>query len=303
LLDPDMILMKPFPAHMDPEKDFIRTHVPYWDASKAPKRIVDGTPAAQNYGLGSKWVEFNRPYVCGDETSPCVTDFDETNKEDRKRAVAHYAVGPPYVATRNDFIKIADKWVEFCPKLYEEFAELLTEMYAYCLAAAHLQMPHFMVFNWMVSEPGMENREGWPEIDSAAADPNFQCDASILNTHETSNIPNILHYCQKYIAGENQIWSKHRIPKDIFSCDRELLQPPPVNAMEYPPGTDVRGRPFNEKFWRRNTWMACYAYHAMNDALIRFKRANCDQNANLEETYMIIKMREDCKGNPNCHNK
>lgn len=35
--------------------------------------------------------------------------------------------------------------MHFVPKIYDEYPELLAEMYAYCMAAAHLELRHFKV--------------------------------------------------------------------------------------------------------------------------------------------------------------
>jgi len=43
------------------------------------------------------------------------------------------------------YLQLAEAWVRFVPKIYEEYPELLAEMYAYCMAAAHLQLRHFKV--------------------------------------------------------------------------------------------------------------------------------------------------------------
>eukprot|EP00636_Phaeomonas_parva_P003080 CAMPEP_0118851420 /NCGR_PEP_ID=MMETSP1163-20130328/877_1 /TAXON_ID=124430 /ORGANISM="Phaeomonas parva, Strain CCMP2877" /LENGTH=499 /DNA_ID=CAMNT_0006783767 /DNA_START=168 /DNA_END=1667 /DNA_ORIENTATION=+ len=302
LLDPDMILMKPFQAHISPERDFTRTiENGIYTPDDAPRRTVDGRPVGAAYGLGAKWLEFKRDYICG-PGSPCVSDWDDAGPK-TKEAVAKFAVGPPYMATRNDFVKISHYWTDFCPKLYEEFATLLTEMYAYCLAAAHLQLPHFTVTNWMVSEPDMETREAWPEVEEIIDSEDFVCDESILTIHERHpQSPNILHYCQRYVIAQDQIWSKHRIPHDIFSCEAPMLRPPPSNALDFTPGLDADSRPLSTRLFRRNTFMTCYATYAMNDALTRFKKANCGDEANYEQVYLPLRHGADCRGDPNCHN-
>jgi hypothetical protein len=39
-------------------------------------------------------------------------------------------------------VQLADKWVEFVPHSVKGHPGLLAEMYAFCIAAAHLQLPH-----------------------------------------------------------------------------------------------------------------------------------------------------------------
>jgi hypothetical protein len=39
-------------------------------------------------------------------------------------------------------VQLADKWVEFVPHSVKGHPGLLAEMYAFCIAAAHLKLPH-----------------------------------------------------------------------------------------------------------------------------------------------------------------
>jgi hypothetical protein len=41
--------------------------------------------------------------------------------------------------------------VKFVPKVFEEYPELLAEMYAYSMAAAHLDLRHFKVNHILLS--------------------------------------------------------------------------------------------------------------------------------------------------------
>lgn len=58
-------------------------------------------------------------------------------KVSKKDAINHYATGPPYLATTRAMRRIAQKWAEFVPRSHKEKPELMAEMYAYCIAAAH----------------------------------------------------------------------------------------------------------------------------------------------------------------------
>lgn len=299
LFDPDMILMQPFPAHPDALRDGLRTFRA-GDIRNAPVGTTDGHPFGQRYGIGNVWLKFNRTYVCG-EDSPCVTDYSSSDGE---KVAAAFSVGPPYVATRRDMLKIARSWVDFCPRLYEEFAGLLTEMYAYSMAAAHNRLPHFMVENWMVSDSGAI--EGWETIDKHV-DKSWTCDANVLDAPvewapDTS--PVILHYCQRYVTGDDVIWSKHRVPHDSFECHSPLLAVPPEDSTAREPALDADSKKQSSRAYLRNSFMACYALHAMNDALRRFKDRNCKDGGggNRLPVYKAVRHGADCGADPNCHN-
>ena len=95
------------------------------------------------YGRFHNMSTFDRKKICG-AGSPCL----ETSRRDAEK---HYPIGPPYVLHHNDFRRLAPVWREFAPKVYAQYPDLLAEMYAYCMAAAHLRMPHARVNHWMLS--------------------------------------------------------------------------------------------------------------------------------------------------------
>lgn len=49
-------------------------------------------------------------------------------------------------------------------RVYEDYPFLLAEMYAYSMAAAHDELPHLQVDNYMVSSSDAGG-EAWPHID------------------------------------------------------------------------------------------------------------------------------------------
>lgn len=49
--------------------------------------------------------------------------------------------------------------------MYEKYPSLLAEMYAYSMAAAHVELPHFTMHNLMVSNVHAGD-EGWKWIDA-----------------------------------------------------------------------------------------------------------------------------------------
>ena len=127
-------------------------------------------------GLGAPWAidghkHFNRTNVCG-AGSPCL-------EESEHHAEHHYSVGPPYIAEKQDFIRIASSWTKFVPRVYEKYPELLAEMFAYSMGAAHQKLPHLQLENYMISNVDV-SEEGWPHVEQLEdvclpPDENGQC--------------------------------------------------------------------------------------------------------------------------------
>ena len=84
-------------------------------------------------------------------------------------------------------------------RVYEKYPELLAEMFAYSMAAAHQELPHLTLTNYMVSNTEMDE-EGWDHVDKLGSN---VCQPP---THEGiyfpgKLLPTVLHYCQFFRAG------------------------------------------------------------------------------------------------------
>ena len=188
LIDPDFIFLRPLTADVS-NASAILASAPVDAAAAAARfrRVRRGQPVGQFYGLGDGWLKFDREKICG-PGSPCanVTAAD---------AWRYYSVGPPYVAHVDDLRAIAAKWCDFVPRVFAQYPELLAEMYAYSMAAAHLRLPHLRLDHYMLSNTQAYG-EAWPWVDGAARS---SCDESLpqrLWPHH--NVPVFVHYCQGY---------------------------------------------------------------------------------------------------------
>ena len=104
----------------------------------------------------------------------------------------NFAAGPPYIATAHDFYLIADKWAEFGVGTHKQYPNLLAEMFAYCLAAAHLQLPHQIAQSFMISDAGVGGMEGWKKpVDEAS-----ELDVCTPGGVAQEDMPFVLHYCK-----------------------------------------------------------------------------------------------------------
>lgn len=119
-------------------------------------------------------------------------------------------------------------------RVYKRYPELLAEMYAYSLAGAHEELPHFTVMHHMVSNTDVPD-EGWFWIDalgdkvceapvvSSVADPQTGILGSIF--YPNKNLPTLMHYCQFFRIAELG-FQKRRVGSELMKCDFPMLITP-----------------------------------------------------------------------------
>jgi hypothetical protein len=127
LLDPDMIIVRPFPK----DGDFSDAH---WaqqerrgeEQTKRPRwmRVSPGRPIGQLYGFDLQWKELiNATVLLGPDQQESPL-FSLTDLE----AEEGYVVGPPIIATAIDLYRIVVQWTEFAPRVHDQYPHLLGEM-------------------------------------------------------------------------------------------------------------------------------------------------------------------------------
>ena len=312
LLDPDHILIRPITHDFTPTSTYIpKVRETSLTSSAVSSSIVEnGIPFGQRYGFGGHWVDFNLTHITSSMTSPSL-------RVSRKEAEELYAVGPPYIATVSDFYRIAQKWVEFVPRVHKEYPHLLAEMFAYCIAASHLQLPHVVMDSLMVSDQGISKGEGWDFLEDVPAEDVCTFAAKTINRFKyntakemyddkknrlwsskedlvLAQMPNVLHLCQRYMV-EEWFFGKRKVPKDYFTCESPILQTPPPNlATMYKyrirPG-DPRDQhiPLPAIQIKKSTFMICAATKALQDASTYFKSHYCT-NPNMKEDLNLFEL-------------
>eukprot|EP00554_Chaetoceros_debilis_P000798 CAMPEP_0194093038 /NCGR_PEP_ID=MMETSP0149-20130528/48929_1 /TAXON_ID=122233 /ORGANISM="Chaetoceros debilis, Strain MM31A-1" /LENGTH=498 /DNA_ID=CAMNT_0038778193 /DNA_START=124 /DNA_END=1620 /DNA_ORIENTATION=+ len=270
LVDPDQIITRPITYDFSNESDHIFvTGNKEW---KLKTKVTHGVPFAQKFGFGSSWQKRNIADIAGSGSHALNVSPPE--------ARSHYPAGPPYLATARDFHQIAKKWAEYVPLVHKEFPYLMAEMYAYCIAAAHLKLPHQILTSLMVSDGSIRRGEGWELVEKIPDDD--LCKPSVESDYV---LPSVLHFCQRYIVGK-WFWGKRKMPKDIFTCEMPLLKSPPEDLPTYdyfiPPSPhrpkDERktfGNRFKGKF---DAFMLCQLTSAVNEASTFYKKHNCDDS-------------------------
>eukprot|EP00593_Proboscia_inermis_P005740 CAMPEP_0171324352 /NCGR_PEP_ID=MMETSP0816-20121228/116129_1 /TAXON_ID=420281 /ORGANISM="Proboscia inermis, Strain CCAP1064/1" /LENGTH=222 /DNA_ID=CAMNT_0011823255 /DNA_START=741 /DNA_END=1410 /DNA_ORIENTATION=- len=216
----------------------------------------------------------------GDENS----NAKKVSKEDGGK---WYPAGPPYIGTARDMHQISTKWCEFVPKVHKEYPNLLAEMFAYCIAAAHLKLEHMLIDSLMISNVN-GGGEGWPHVD-AIPDSEICSFASNVDT-EKYPVPSVIHYCQRYIVSD-WFFGKRKVPKEFFTCDAPLYDEPPMDLAEkydYKVMPNGEKEVFqNPKSPKHNAFIICLMTHAMNEAGTFFKKNHCD-GGNKEKKYKLF---------------
>jgi len=272
IFDPDMILLKPI------------TH-----EFGNGESVIDGKPYAQKYGYGSGWlrnIQQDIPSLWNDNGKASAENHKDSilHKLSYSDAGHDYAVGPPYIGTINDIYSITKLWCKFVPNVYKLHPHLLAEMFAYSASAAHLKLPHMVKTNFMVSDVGMGNMEGWDDyFDNNKHIKDETLCEDVMKLNDEEDVPFVMHYCQRYMIGQH-FFGKKRLPTPFFTCEMKYLLIPPAKVSllyDYkipprphrPPGEH---KPMNQRETKRNAIAVCLMTKKVNEALHFFKMNHCD---------------------------
>ena len=297
LIDPDMIFLRPLTAKVAGNENNIYLH---YTESKlkdpkrkfkeelVPTRVERGQPVAQIYGLGAPWAaksgrastNFNRTEVCGAD-SACL-------KVDIPFGEEFFSVGPPYLVERSDMYRITKTWTRMVPKVYSRYPELLAEMYAYSMAAAHERLPHFTMRQYMLSNTEMDE-EGWKWVDQLG---DRVCEPAVDGIYYPGKtMATIFHYCQFFRAGEFG-FQKRRVNKNFFKCDAPLLVEPPqdLGKINYK-NRDGDIIKLTQKQARRNAFSLCVISTAINNMLVDYKEKMCGHDFNTTRSVNLANIK------------
>ena len=153
----------------------------------------------------------------------------------------------------------------------------LMQMYAYCIAAAHLRLPHMRVDHLMVSNVGAGG-EGWPFVDQIAEDKSIKmCNfASVPISDAYFPIPSVIHYCQRYFV-DKFIFYKRNFKTTFYDCNSQPLEPYPSDLAEEHMKNILGEEKYEEdkRKIKRNSFMLCAVNSMLNDSLEFYKNHHC----------------------------
>ncbi|KAJ8603855.1 hypothetical protein CTAYLR_000312 [Chrysophaeum taylorii] len=265
LVDPDFVFLRP----LDLWALTGQQRGDRWDDATTV-RATRGKPAAHYYGLGAAWLRFHLDRICG-TGSPCL----RVTHRDVSR---HYNAGPPYVLHWHDLRALAEVWVDFTPKFWDDYPLIdgpnrdptrhYAEMYAYVAAAAHLGLPHRLLKDLMVG-----CMVGWAVVDASTDDDLQQHPCGTPRAGPAPAGPALVHYCQRYVVGAWK-FGKRAVPDDVLLVARTPSPPRDlfVNATRYHGGGggggggSARGGGKTPAEARRHAFVVCAVHAAINGA-------------------------------------
>ena len=201
---------------------------------------------------------------------------------------------------KNDWLKIAPKWVEYSPHALELEPQpsILAEMYSYVIACAHFDLKHEYLYS-MISDPNAgRSMESWGLIKyNFINQPNREAEdaADIIDFH-------IIHYCQGFWLGQTRNkgtirnggvnWHKGHMPQEIlYNCEIPLL----AEIRDDGDNKDMKifkdrdrskSRSPNDGQYR-HAWILYHLYKFTNKAIINYRNKYCQPGWNHEVSNII----------------
>jgi len=303
--------------------------------AQAPTRVQTGFPAGQHFGVGGAWVQGMAKHARAvwqhfDKSKVCCPNATMSNMDNNSHHYQHckctltspsdahskYAVGPVYLATLEDWKRIAATWMEFVPHVHQQYPYLLAEMYSLTMAVADLELPWFQVSNYMITGGDVTSpTEGWTWIDDIIKQQQQQQQSNATNTIPKNNVdnnnlvhqicqgvdhyqpptytqdssqlalPNTLHYCQRYnleFDAQSFLFSKRKIPHDVFSCSDDAattLPPVPFDIHELLSHAAKAQSSYWTTTQRRTLFALCHVSPILNWARQQYQEHACSSSS------------------------
>ena len=140
-LDPGEVIFKPITGRFSSPGDVFHGTPPTGDGPKGTVHAAHsldenttsfamrhGRPLSQEYGFGDAWLKY----------APVAGLESPTGWVARAEALRRYAAGPFYVAAGLDMHRMALRWCDLAPGVYETFPDPLAGLYAFSIATSDL---------------------------------------------------------------------------------------------------------------------------------------------------------------------
>lgn len=275
LIDPDMIMLKPFLFHIKEEAERIAIELQKTTTeteNRKPKLrdlyVREGHPVSQKYGIGGKWVKWTG--FCDERESCNVSERD---------AWRWYSVGPPYMLHKNDWLKVTPKWIEYSPAAlkWEPQPSILAEMYSFVIACAYYDLKNEYLFSMISGPTSSVWMENWYDLQW-----NWLSSANILQNNVEFNF-HVLHYCHGYWLGKSRNhgtirnggwnWHKGHVPVDyLYNCNIPLLVEMNDFGLE---NMSLFTRRDSRQDDLRHTWMLHHIISFVNHAVLNYRMKYC----------------------------
>jgi hypothetical protein len=267
ILDPDFVFIRPLTQVPQAPNDMIRTRS---EAKFGDNVVVKGRPVAQRYGLEAGWVrKFPVADIIGDPNSHALTYTSHT-------AANLFSVGPPLILHVDDLTNLAVLWSQYMRPVLKIETDILADMWAYCMAAAHLKLEHVILDHYMISTTGSVG-EGFKWVDEWE-NTKMSCHAPPRTPPPGLHAPTFLHLASNFKAPLSKEWMFHKghVPASILDCGSPLIKEAPDDLY------DISER---EKHTKQHAWIICNAVSRLNDMLLRHKQKYCP--AGFEQRKLV----------------
>lgn len=297
IIDPDFVFLKPLVLGETMEHILYNGPLQGEEREKITTHVREGAPVGQRYGIGSQWVQHAAKVCDGGEESNCT-------KYSERDATNYFAVGPPYIMHTNDLKKVAPLYSKYMKKYVAIKGQgILSDMYAYAMAAATFDLKHTIVDHYMVSNAegyrnmAVHSGEAWEWVYQETFDP---CDyeAAGKQIPAGNKVPTFLHLCQNFDVPNEWMFHKGHMPANILDCELPLLKLPPPNHFETRGHfKDLRKE---EKKAKESAWIHCLLYPRLNSAVLKHKENFCPAGFNTTKQFLL---KQNTWGGPHCGSK
>ena len=256
ILDPDFVFLKPLTQTGSLPEDVIQSRGSDGKENNPIDVVKEGRPVAQRYGLEGHWIKrFPVKEITGDANSPALL-------YSTREAARYFSVGPPLILHVNDITELAVLWERYMRPVLKIDSDILADMWAYSIGAAHLELHHTILDNYMISTWGRTG-QAYQWVDAWRS-------MSCLNPKPSryDKFPTFIHLASNFKAPESKEWMFHKghVPADILSCDSPLLVESPDDLFNISPHTNHRNQ---------HAWVLCHTVSKLNEVLLRYKRKFC----------------------------
>jgi hypothetical protein len=265
LVDGDFFFFRPLEANMG------RNMSKYYHGRRDPltvnDTVVDGVALAQDWNAlqGGFFAEDKTDVlnkVCGG--LPC----GNVSREDG--AEYYGSIGPPYIMTRRDALRMVDDYCHLCVTTRQVSNEWIAEMFAYSVAAANNGIKHTALSHLGISSPNFEGggHEYWSFVDGTMTNP---CEDN-LRPVIPKDPPVTVHACQWIGNFYKGVW-----PATLANCDSPMLKIPPSTDWSE---IETTVEPKSQRIQREEVWAKCTLTKIMNRALVELKQRTCPSGFN-----------------------
>ncbi|EGZ19595.1 hypothetical protein PHYSODRAFT_253331 [Phytophthora sojae] len=168
LIDGDFFFFRPLEAN--PGRNMSKFYHGRRDPSTVDDAVIDGVALAQDWnalkdGFFAEDKADVLKQVCGG--LPC-------GNVSRENGAEYYGnIGPPYIMTRSDALRMVDDYCHLCVRTRQVSNEWIAKMFAFSIAAANNGIKHKALSHLGISSPSFEggSHEYWDFVDGTMANP------------------------------------------------------------------------------------------------------------------------------------